>query len=128
MKLRCSPYNPFLVFVVLGTFIFINSNFASGQCKGDFSFQSLSSEKDSPTGKIEVSLKDPAPGLYTFKVYRMEGEITLVQTKEAPSPDKIIFDELIPSTYFVKIEWGDTCYKTIGGLEGILITEKDQGR
>src|SRR5688572_7409707 len=104
MKLRCSPYNSLLLIVVLGAFIFMHPNFASGQCKADLSFQSFSSDKDSPTGKIEVSLKDPAPGRYTFKVYRMAGEITLVQTKEASSPDKMIFDELIPSTYFVKIE------------------------
>lgn len=128
MKLRCSPYNPILCLVFLGTLIFYNHSVAWAQCEGNFTYQSFTSEKTSATGKIEVTLKDQEPGIYTFKVYKVDGLITLVQTKQASSPDKIIFEQLVPSTYFVKIEWGRSCYKTIGGLEGIIITEKDQGR
>ena len=128
MKIRCSPYNPVLFFVFLGILIFYNPSFATAQCTGDFTYQSFSSEKESPSGKIEIALKNQNPGIYTFKVYKVAGVITLVQTKQAPSPDKIFFEGLAPSTYFVKIEWGESCYKTLGGLEGINITEKDQGR
>ena len=126
MKIRCSPYNPLMFLVFLGTFIFNNYNFSHAQCTGDFTIQSVSAEKESASGKIEVSLKDPDPGIYTFKVYEMAGEITLVQTREASSPEKIIFEGLRQSTYFVKVEWGESCYKTLGGLEGIIITEKGQ--
>jgi hypothetical protein len=128
MKIRCSPYNPLMFLIFLGAFIFNNCNFAHAQCRGDFTIQSVAAEKESTSGKIEVSLKDPDPAIYTFKVYEMAGEITLVQTRDASSPEKIIFEGLRPSTYFVKVEWGESCSKTLGGLEGIIITEKDQGR
>jgi len=128
MKIRCSPYNRVILIVFLGILIFGNPSFSGAQCTGDFTYQSFSSEKKSPTGKIEITVKNRIPGVYTFKVYKVAGVITLVQTKQASSPDKIILEGLAPSTYFVKIEWGESCYKTIGGLEGINITEKDQGR
>lgn len=128
MEIRCSPYNPVLFIVFLGILILYNPSFASAQCKGDFNFQSFASDKKSPSGKIEITLKNQNSGIYTFKVYKVAGVITLVQTKQASSPDKIILEGLAPSNYFVKIEWGDSCYKTLGGLEGINITEKDQGR
>jgi len=128
MKRRCSPYNPLVFLVFLGIFIFCASPFAAAQCQGDFSFQSFSSEKQASSGKIEVSLKDAQPGSYTFKVYEMAGKIALVQTRETVSPEKITFENLKPSTYFVKVEWGQTCHKTLGGMDGIIITEKVQGR
>ncbi len=127
MEIRCSPYNPVLFIVFLGILILSNPSIASAQCKGDFTFQSFSSDKKSSSGKIEIKLKNLPSGIYTFKVYKVAGVITLVQTREASSPDKILIEGLAPSNYFVKIEWGDSCYKTLGGLEGINITEKDPG-
>jgi hypothetical protein len=128
MKLRCSPYNPLIFCVFLGIFIVCDYDFANAQCKGEFTFQSFSSEKNSASGKIEVSLNNPEPGSYTFTVYRIAGAITRIQTKEASSPEKITFEQLEPSTYVIKIEWGGSCNKNIGGLEGIIITEKEQGK
>lgn len=131
MKFRCSPYNPLMFIVFLGAFIFCHNHMASAQCTGDFSFQSFDSEKHSASGKsasgkIEVSVKNPTAGTYTFKVYSVSGEITLVQTQQAYTPDKVIFERLDAATYYVKVEWGEGCYKTVGGIEGISITEKDQ--
>lgn len=128
MKIRCSPYNPLLCFVFLGMSVFCSQHAASAQCSGDFSFRSVSAEKNSTSGKIEVSVKSPVNGVYTFKVFEMAGTLTLVQTRNATASDKIIFENLKPATYFIKIEWGESCSKTIGGFDGIVITEKDQGR
>ncbi|MGC1243752.1 MAG: T9SS type A sorting domain-containing protein [Chryseosolibacter sp.] len=128
MKIRCSPYNPLLCFVFLGMSVFFSQHAALAQCSGDFSFHSVSAEKNSNSGQIEVSLKSPANGAYTFKVFEMAGTLTLVQTRKATAPGKVIFENLKPATYFIKIEWGESCSKTIGGFDGIVITEKDQGR
>ena len=128
MKIRCSPYNPLLFLGIIGIFIFLDHHTATAQCQSDISFLSVPAEKASSSGKIEVSLKNPQPGTYTFKVYEMAGTINLVQTKETASPDKITFENLNPSLYFVKVEWGESCYRTLGGIDGITITEKDQGR
>lgn len=127
MKIRCSPYNPLLFLAVLGIFIFCD-HFATAQCQADITLQPYPAEKGSSSGKIEVSLRGPQQGSYTFKVYEMTGKITLIQSKETLSPEKITFENLKPSRYFVKVEWGESCYRTLGGLEGIIITEKDQGR
>jgi hypothetical protein len=127
MEFRCSPYNPLLYFGVLGIFIFCSQH-ASAQCKGDFTYQTFSAEKGSASGKIEIEIKNPGSGNYTFKVYEMTGSIAIVETRQAASPEKTIFENLKASTYFVKVEWGESCYKTLGGREGIIITEKDQGR
>lgn len=127
MEFRCSPYNSLLLFCVLGILIFCSNN-ATAQCKADFTFQSIPAEKGSASGKIEIDLRSAQPGNYTFKVYRMESNITIIETKEASTPEKISFDNLKPSTYFIKVEWGSSCSKTLGGLEGIIVTEKDQGR
>ena len=127
MKTRCSPYSPWLFFAFLGTLIFFNSSFSVAQCKGDFTFQSQP-ETATAAGKIEVLIKEPEPGKYSFTVYEMSGIITLVLTREASSPERIVFENLRPSTYFVKVEWGSSCSKIIGGLEGIIITDKGQGR
>lgn len=128
MKKRCSPYNPLPFLAFLGIFIFSDQLFAAAQCQGDISFRSISAETASASGKIEISVKDPQQGTYTFKVYEMAGTITLVQTKETISPEKTTIENLKPSTYFVKVEWGESCYKTLGGLDGIIVTAKDQGR
>ena len=125
MKLRCSPYSPAVFVVFLGILIFFHTSVASAQCQADFTFQSFSSAKGSPSGKIEITSKDPVSGVYTFKVYRIDGVISLVQTQKTSS-NKIVIQNLAPSTYLVKIEWGGSCYKTIGGLEGITVTLKDQ--
>lgn len=127
MKLRCSPRNSLLFAGMLGMLFFFSLPVCA-QCEGDFTFQSISSEKGSDSGKIEVSVQNPAPGAYTFTVYEMAGVIAVVQTKQASSPDKVTFENLKPSTYLVKVEWGQSCRRTLGGLEGIMITEKDQGR
>lgn len=127
MKIRCSLYNPGVLFAFLAILIFYRPHAATAQCHGDFSFRTFpADDKSSSSGRIEVSVKSHAPGIFTFKVYRMEGKITLVETKDTSSPDKIIFEGLIPSTYFIKVKWGEACNKTLGGLEGIIITEKDQ--
>jgi hypothetical protein len=128
MKIRCSPYNPLLCLGIIGICIFCGHHAAKAQCQSDFTFQSFPTEKESSAGKIEVSLKNPQQGSYTFKVYEMSGKITLIQTKETPSPEKITFENLKPSRYFVKVEWGESCYRTLGGMDGIIITEKDPGR
>ncbi len=127
MELRCSPRNTLLLVGLLGM-LFFCSQPVSAQCKGEFTFQSISSEKGSDSGKIELSIQNPAPGAYTFTIYEMNGVITAVETKQASSPEKITFENLKASTYFVKVEWGQSCRRTLGGLDGIIITEKDQGR
>jgi len=93
------------------------------QCDGDFSFKTISSIGNSQTGKIEVTIRNAENSNYVFKLYRVSGEIKLVQSKESSTPQKVVFDKLEPSDYYVKIEWG-SCQKTIGGIQGIQITEK----
>jgi hypothetical protein len=128
MKRRCSPYNPAIFLVFLGIFIFYHASISGAQCQGEFHFESVSSGKQAAPGKIEITFKDQTSGQYTLKVYKMDGIITLVQTKQASAPEKITFENLSPATYFVKIEWGQSCSKTLGGMDGITITEKDKGR
>jgi len=125
MTIRLSPLNPFAFILFVGAFVY-HSTATSAQCTGEFAFQSFPSDGNSATGKIELSVKNPDSSVYTFKVYSVAGEIKLVQSREGYAPDKIIFEDLVPATYFVKVEWAETCYRTLGGMEGILITEKDQ--
>jgi hypothetical protein len=127
MDLRCSPCNSLLFLGILGILLLCGHQMPA-QCQGNFTFQSVSSQKGSASGRIEVSIKDATPGTYTFTVYEMNGAIAVVQTKQASTPERVIFENLKPSTYLIKIEWGESCHKVLGGLEGIMITEKDQGR
>ena len=127
MEVRCSPYHSLLFLSTAVIFIFC-SQLASAQCEADFTYQSLPSEKGSPSGKIEVFLTDPAPATYTFKVFEMNGTMKIVERKEASTPEKISFDRLKPATYFIRVEWGASCSKALGGFEGIIITEKEHGR
>lgn len=125
MKMRCSPYKPLLCAALLGIFILCNQTPARAQCHGDFSYETFSTAEASPSGRIEVSIKDPEPGTYIIKLYKLSGKLSLVETKETVFPDKIIFEGLPASSYFVKIEWA-ACSRVIGGLEGISITAKDE--
>lgn len=129
MKLRFSHPPRLLLYLFLsGIFIFLGHSPASAQCKGEFSVRPLPSEKQSASGQIAISIKDPEPGTYTFTVFRMEGTATQVQKKEVVSPDKVTIEGLTPATYFVKVEWGNTCFRTLGGMDGISITPKEQAR
>ena len=127
MEVRCSLYNSLLFFGAAVLFIFC-SQLASAQCKADFTYNSLSSEKTSPSGKIEVFVTNPVSGSYNFKVFEMNGTIKMVESKKMLSPEKVTFEHLKPATYFIRVEWGDSCSKTLGGFDGIIVTEKDQGR
>lgn len=126
MEVRCSPYNPLLFFSTAVIFLFC-SQLASAQCKADFTYQSLPSEKGLPSGKIEVFLTNPVSATYTFKLFEMNGTMKMVQTKETSFPEKISFERLKPATYFIRVEWGESCSTALGGFDGIIITEK-QGR
>ena len=123
MEFKCSPYTALLFFGVLGIFIFCTGN-VFAQCKGDFSYESFAAEQK-VSGRIEITKANAEPGVYTFKVFRVEADITLVKTGEASSQDKIVIEDLPPGNYLVKIEWGTDCYRTLGGLDGILITRKE---
>ena len=127
MEVRCSPYNSLLFFSMAVILIFC-SQLACAQCKADFTYQSFPSEKGLQSGKIEVLLTNPAPSTYTFKVFEMNGTMKMVDTKKTSSPEKVSFERLKPATYFIRVEWGESCSKALGGFEGITITEKDQGR
>lgn len=127
MELRRSPYRRLLFFAVLGMIIFFGQT-ARAQCNGEFSYQSVSTDINSRAARIEITLKNPDPGFYTINLYKMEGKIIPVDKQEVSSPEKIVFEGLAPATYFIKIEWGSACRKILGGLEGIIITAKDQER
>lgn len=127
MEFRCSPYNSLLFFGVLGIFIFCGHS-VPAQCKGEFSYQLVASDKGSDSGRIEISVTNPTSATYTFKIFEMNGSISMVQRKQASFPEKIIFEKLRPAVYFIKIEWGESCYRTLGGQNGIIITEKAQDK
>ena len=127
MTRRCNPFKTLLFIAFLGIFFF-NHQPAKAQCKGEFAFQSFSPTQQERSGRIEVSVSNADAGLYTFKIYRMEGQLTLVESRQDSSPEKIVFERLSPSTYFIKIEWGDNCYKTLGGLDGIVIIGKQEAK
>ena len=126
MEFRCSPYNSLLFFGFIGMLFFAHPRIAHGQCNTDFSYQSFSADADLFSGKIEITKAVPEQGRYTFKVFKVEAGITLVKSGEVSSSDKIVIDRLSPGNYLVKIEWGTGCYRTVGGLDGILITRKEQ--
>jgi hypothetical protein len=107
--------------IILMIIFFKTPSFA--QCNGDFSFQALSSTGNSKTGKIELTVRNAEIGNYTFKLYRLSGEIKLIDTKESQASQKIVFDKLEPADYYIKVEWG-SCKKSIGGIQGIQIIEK----
>lgn len=126
MEFRCSPYNSLLFFGVLGILFFLQPQIAIAQCNDEFSYESFSADAALSSGRIEITKVNPEPGVYTFKVFKVEAKITLVKTGEVSSSDKIVIEGLSPGNYLVKIEWGTNCYRTVGGLDGILITRKEQ--
>jgi hypothetical protein len=129
MEFRCSPYIPLIFVGILGMLIFCSlPSSAQSQCNGNFTYQAVSTVRGSSSGKIVISIANPETSAYTFKVYKVAQKITLAQTKEVYSQEEITFDGLEQSTYYIKIEWGDGCYRTIGGLDGIIITEKQEGK
>lgn len=125
MELRCSACYRLLFFAVLGILIFC-SHTLRAQCHGDFSYQFTSIGPDSNAGKIEISFENIDRGVYAIQLYKVEGRFIPVDRQEVSMPEKIVFDNLTPSIYFVKIDWGSACRKMLGGLEGIIITTKDQ--
>jgi hypothetical protein len=111
---------------IVGLFVSFHTSVAFAQCdEAKNSYQVFPSENKSSKGKILITLERPDAVLYTFKVYKMDGVITLVQTKQAHAPQEISIEGLDPSTYFVKIEWREKCSTVIGGLDGIIVTDKD---
>ena len=128
MKKSCSPYNLSVLCVLLGMCIFCCPHLVTAQCQGEFSIKTFPVEDQNSLGKIEVTAHGATATTYTFKVYELSGKLSLVTTKHASSPKTITFEDLKPATYFVKVEWDGSCYKTLGGYEGIIITEKEQGR
>lgn len=126
MEFRCSPCNSLLFFSIIGVLSLLEPQIARAQCSGEFSFESFSADATPLSGRIEITKVNSEPGVYTFKVFKVEAKITLVKTGEASSSDKIVIEGLTPGNYLVKIEWGTNCYRTIGGLAGILITQKEQ--
>ncbi|MCX8489524.1 MAG: hypothetical protein ORN54_00475 [Cyclobacteriaceae bacterium] len=95
-----------------------------GQCKGDFTYKTFPSDVGKASGKIEISIKSALQN-FTLKVYSISGEIKLVKTATEYSNRAVVLIEgLAPSDYLVRIEWGDACNQTIGGIEGIHIVEK----
>ena len=127
MEFRCSPYIPLIFVGILGILIFCSlPSSAQSQCNDDFTYQAFSPDPETSSGRIEISIENPQAGIYTFKVFKVAEQITLVQTREVSSTDKIFIEGLKPGSFLVKIEWGEKCYKTLGGLDGILITRKDR--
>jgi hypothetical protein len=91
----------------------------------DFSFKSVSTERNSSTGKIEITANNGL-GICTVKVYKIEGDVELVKSENMTFDNKrqLLIKGLEASAYVVKIEWGGACAKVIGGLEGIIVSEK----
>lgn len=114
----------YLMPLILCVLVLRVPSFSQGQCTDKFSHSVISSDQKKNNGKIEISIEGPHQD-FTLKVYCITGEIKLVKTKLMLSSDRLISIEgLEPSDYLIKIEGVSGCIKTIGGIEGIQLTEK----
>jgi hypothetical protein len=111
--------------LVISWFIFSLPNLLYAQCKSEIRVKSSPSEKGLHTGKIELKFSDHDFGSYTFQVFRISNEPKLILSKKLENIDQLVaFENLEAGLFIVKIEWGKGCTKQVGGLDGILITEK----
>lgn len=83
-----------------------------------FSYRVVSGTRNS----IEVVKSGPESATYTLKLYRISGDIELVATKENVYSTNSRFDELPVADYLVLVSWGSGCRETLGGVEGIKIS------
>ncbi len=94
-------------------------------CNDQFAFEVSHSSPGENNGGIEISFTNQNES-YVLKVYRINHQIELVKTYKIDRLEngKYFIKDLAPATYLVKIEWGGTCTKTIGGIEGIQIFDE----
>lgn len=109
-------------------FLLINSEMRA-QCSTDFKVQAEDTDAVK-TGRIEIDvIKGEFSQSYNIKVYQINAEVELVrEITQRANNNKLIINGLGVNTYWVRIEWGNACYKTIGGLEGIKVGTNAEGR
>lgn len=108
--------------LLINLFIAFLSLELSAQCTTDFKVHEIE-YTDGQLGKIEVSVINGGfSDRYTAKVYQINSEVDLI-SEVRPNIVNNLFaiNQLQPNTYWIKMEWGDGCFKTIGGLEGIKV-------
>lgn len=128
MELGCSLRIKWLMFCFIGTLLFATHTPSFGQCEGEFKFEVHPSPNNSDSGQIEVKLNGVPSGTYTVKLYSFNGGALLLQTEQLLNSGSLTFVNLKPAAYLVKIEWGESCFKVLGGIDGIIVTEQDQER
>lgn len=108
--------------LLINLFILFFAVDLTAQCTTDFKVHKIE-YSDSQLGKIEVAVVDGGfSDRYTAKVYQINSDVDLIsEVRPFISNNKFTINQLKPSTYWIRIEWGDGCFKTIGGLDGIKV-------
>ena len=94
------------------------------QCKEDFSVKVIDSGLGKSDGKIEVSVAIASNSNFTFSVFKISGAVEVGDRKVADRESKIVFDELAPGDYIIRVEWGANCREDLGGVDGISVNER----
>ena len=94
----------------------------SAQCTTDFKVRQVE-YSDVQLGKIEVAIINAGfSDRYTAKVYQINSDVDLIsEVRPSISNNKFEITRLKPNTYWIRIEWGDSCFQIIGGIEGIKV-------
>lgn len=99
------------------------------QCDTDFKVQQVE-YSETKQGTIELGTSNSQlGGSYTIKVYQINANVDLiVERRLSPINNTLEINGLSANTYWVRIEWDDNCFKTIGGLDGIMVGPNQEKR
>jgi len=99
------------------------------QCTNNFKVDEIQYD-EAQLGLIKVLIEEDKSNLsYRVKVYQINSEVTLVsEGNQIPVNNRLSIKGLKPSTYWIRLEWGDACFKTIGGLDGIVVRSNKEGQ
>lgn len=108
--------------LLINLFILFFNIELSAQCTTDFKVHRID-YTEAQFGKIEVAVINGGfLDDYSVKVYQINSDVDLIsEIRPRTTNNKFEISQLEPNTYWIRIEWGGSCFQTIGGLEGIKV-------
>lgn len=94
----------------------------SAQCDEKITFLASPTQNEKSTGKIELVLEPARSKQYTFRLFKINGEVQLVTEITRFDPKKLSFNNLSAGEYLVKVE-SEGCKVVLGGIDGIAIAK-----
>lgn len=115
-------------FLVIGLLFGLNQ-ISFGQCEMKFDYSIENCSPGKKDGKIYITVSGGESQSYTFKIIDIySGKYEFLKERKVntvPGKKALVFDSLEESSYRIQIV-SPKCKITIGGIEGIVVTQKEK--